>query len=289
MRYFGLAVILYAGTSLAQWRAAEGSFDRTLSVSANAVELDVSTGSGKIDIRQGPVNRVEIHGRIRVGTERGRSERDAEDLVRQIETQPPIEQNGNVIRIGRLEGRDFERNVSISYEIVVPAQASIRAHSGSGSQTVTGITGPVNVSTGSGSIRLTDIRGGVHANTGSGGVMLTQAGAGDVDITTGSGSVDASGIRGALRVHTGSGRITVQGEQTGRWDLDTGSGSVNIRLPQNAGFDLNAHSGSGGVYVDHPITVQGRIDRRRNNVSGKVRGGGYALDVRTGSGSIRID
>lgn len=256
--------------SAAQRRGVEGSFNRTLNVSG-PVDLDVSTGSGAIQIRQGAANRVEVIGRIRVGTERWRSDGDAGDLVRQIESNPPIEQNGNVIRIGRLEGRDFERNVSLSYDIIVPAQTA------------------VNSNTGSGSITINDVSGRVKANTGSGSVMLRQTGSGDVDITTGSGSVEVSGVRGALRIHTGSGRITAQGEQTGRWDLETGSGSVNIRLPENAGFDLDAHSGSGGVYVDHPITVQGRIERRRSDVSGRVRGGGHALDVRTGSGSIRIE
>ena len=107
-------------------------------------------------------------------------------------------------------------------------------------------------------------------------------------MSTGSGTIRANGIRAALRAHTSSGGITAEGEQTGRWDLETGSGSIHVRLPQNAGFDLNAHTGSGSVHMDQPITVQGRIDHRRRDVNGKVRGGGYGLDVHTSSGSIRI-
>ena len=301
-----VAACVIAPQTHAQRRAFEGMFDRTLNVST-PVDLDVSTGSGRIEVRQGSGGQVRIHGVIRVSTDWWRrSEREAEDVVRQLESNPPIEQTGNTIRIGRLRGREFD-NVSISYQIEVPAQTALRSASGSGALTVTGLQGAVVTSTGSGSITLTDVRGNVRANTGSGsiradgvaggftastgsgGITLSQTGNGDVDISTGSGTVRATGVLGALRIHTGSGGITAEGEQKGRWDLEASSGSVTIRLPQNAGFDLNAHSGSGGVYVDHPITVQGRIDKRRNDVSGRVRGGGHALDVRTGSGSIRIE
>src|SRR6185369_17562291 len=110
----------------------------------------------------------------------------------------PIEQTGNLVRIGRIPDRDLQ-NVSISYEIVVPPQTNIRSHTGSGRQQLDGIEGRVEAGTGSGSITLRDIRGDVNANTGS-------------------GSIRASSIRGGLRMQTGSGGIEVQGEQTSRWD-----------------------------------------------------------------------
>jgi DUF4097 and DUF4098 domain-containing protein YvlB len=258
------ATTAQAGT---QAQRSEGAFDRTLNVSG-AADLDVSTGSGSIDIRQGTAAQVVIHGRIRAGSDWFGFSRDATDTVREIEANPPIEQNGNSIRVGRL--RDSIHNVSISYEIVVPAGSSVRSHSGSGSQHITGIGGPVEVNTGSGSITLSDARGQVTAGTGS-------------------GSITVSGLRGEFRAHTGSGGIRVEGEQTGRWEMETGSGGIDVRLPKSAAFDLNAHTGSGGVSVDFPMTVQGRIDGRARNVSGRVGNGGYALDLRTGSGHIRIE
>ena len=248
--------------------ASDGSFDRTLNVSGT-LSLDVSTGSGSIDIRHGSGNKVEIHGRIRVGANWFRSTRDSEDVVRSLESNPPIEQSGQTVRIGRIADRDAERNVSISYEIVVPEQSNVRSHTGSGSQTIDGIIGQVEVGTGSGSVTIRDIKGELNASTGS-------------------GSIHATGIRGSLRMQTGSGGINVQGEQTSRWDLQTGSGGIDINLPPNAAFELSAHTGSGGVNVGFPMTVQGRIDRNRHEVSGKVGSGGPVLNARTGSGHIRI-
>jgi Putative adhesin len=272
--YYGCAMlVLLAAACLlpvsatAQGRS-EGSFERTLNV-GGTVDLEVSTGSGSIDIRRGSSNRVEIRGKIRAGNNWSwwRSSRDAEDVVRYLESNPPIEQFGQTIRIGRIPDRELQ-NVSISYEIVVPGQSNLRANTGSGSQTIQGIDGRVEARTGSGSMTLRDIRGPLEGGTGS-------------------GSIDVSGFRGDLRMHTGSGRIQVQGDPTGRWDLQTGSGSIDLDLPPNAGFDLNAHTGSGGIDVGYPMTVQGRIGDR-HNVTGKVGAGGPPLFLRTGSGGIRI-
>lgn len=300
-------VIVGCGTAhpvRAQWFGAQGSFQRTLNVSGTA-NLDVTTGSGRVEVHQGNNGRVEVRGEIRVGEFR-RSRRDAEDIVRRLESNPPIEQSGSTIRIGRIEDRDMQRNVSISYSITVPPQTTVVASTGSGSILVSGVSGEVRADTGSGRIEVTDtgasvrantgsgvivangVHGGLTASTGSGSVRASLTAAGNVDISTGSGSVEVSGVKGALRIHTGSGRITADGEPTGRWDLNASSGSIALRLPPQAAFDLYAHTSSGSISADHPITVQGRISRR-NEVTGRVRGGGVAVDVRTSSGSIRVE
>ena len=67
------AACLLPASALAQGRI-EGSFERTLNV-PGTVDLEVSTGSGSIDIRRGAGNRVEIRGRIRAGGSWWRSNR----------------------------------------------------------------------------------------------------------------------------------------------------------------------------------------------------------------------
>ena len=61
---------------------------------------------------------------------------------------------------------------------------------------------------------------------------------------------------------------------------------MQLTLPGDAAFDLRAESSSGGIEIDHPLTVQGRMTKRV--VSGQVRGGGPLLAIDTGSGTIRI-
>src|SRR5215469_5670526 len=133
-------------------RAAQGSFDRNLKVTG-AVELEVHTGSGNISVRPGSASNISVHGDIKASnswTDKG----SAEEKVRRLESNPPIEQNGNAIRIGHIEDPDLRRNVSISYEIVVPVQTQLRCDTGSGEITIEGIHGPVKGSTGSGHLRL---------------------------------------------------------------------------------------------------------------------------------------
>jgi DUF4097 and DUF4098 domain-containing protein YvlB len=279
---------------------AEGSFDRTLKVTGT-VDLDVTTGSGNISIRQGGAGAVHVVGRIKAHN--GWGSRDAESRVRALEANPPIEQSGNTVRIGHIGDSELRRNVSISYELEVPADTRLHAQTGSGNEAITGITGPLNLNTGSGNIavtggtevrantgsgdvRLESINGSVRANTGSGNVRVEQSLLTDVKLNTGSGNIVASSVRGPLTVETGSGDIRVEGTQAGDWKLEAGSGTINVRLPADAAFDFYAHTGSGHIDSQHPITMTGSLNR--HELRGKVRGGGPLLQARTGSGNINI-
>jgi hypothetical protein len=303
------------GALLAGFWAAEaqgattGSFQQTISID-DSVLLDVSTGSGKITIRAGDPGKVEIIGHIKV--RRGgflglfnKSNEKQGELVELFESEPPVLLEDGRLRVGHVKGNKYGRNTSISYEIVVPVDTEVKSHTGSGSQEISGVSGPVEVGTGSGSTVLTNIGGAVSASSGSGSITadgiagafeahagsgsirLTQAAPGDVVVSTGSGSSELRGVVGSLRAEAGSGRITIDGQQTGDWYIDTGSGSVRVRLPEDAAFELDAETGSGGIEIDHPLTVQGKVSRK--HLHGQVRGGGEMLTIETGSGSIRVN
>jgi DUF4097 and DUF4098 domain-containing protein YvlB len=321
-----LAVVLVslAGAAAAQAadRYAEGSFDRTLSVTI-PVNLDVVTGAGDIIVRVGTDSAVRVIAKIRARIGNGISESEAREKVRRLETNPPIEQDNNQIRIGHLKDSTLKRNVSISYELTVPASTRLHAVTGSGDQSIADISGPVEantgsgniriskigsnvrVSTGSGDIELNSVQGGVRATTGSGdisasrvagatevvtgsgSIYLSQTGVGDVNAQTGSGNIELVGVRGTIRARTGSGDIVAQGQPTGDWKLQTSSGSITVRLPQDAAFDLRASTSSGDIKTGHPITFQGKVSGKV--LDGQVRGGGPLLELHTDSGSIRIE
>ena len=323
-RLLTLSILTFAVMSMCfavSTRAAEGHFTRTLQVSG-AVDLEVQTGSGSIDVRTGDSSTVRITGTIRAS--RGWSDSaSAEQKVRYLETNPPIEQHGNLIKIGHLEDEELQRNISISYEIVAPVETRLRSTSGSGDQSVSGLRGPVETSSGSGSLKLTNIGdmvrastgsglisvegvkgsvrattgsgeiaatgvgGGLHASTGSGNVTLRQTAPGDVEVSTGSGTLQLEGVHGAVRAQTASGNILVEGEGQGSWRLSTASGSVTVRLPGEQGFTLHTHTVSGSLHTAREMTVQGTFDK--HELEGKVGGGGFMLDVSTVSGNIRVE
>jgi hypothetical protein len=269
--------------ALAQ-RAIEGSFDKTLNVSG-PIDIDLSTGSGRIEVEPGPTGQVRVQAEVRVG-QWNRSRQEAERILERLVNNPPIEQSGTAIKIGSTDDPDLRRDVGISYHITAPKETRLHSRTGSGNQDIVGITGPITARTGSGDIVAENAGGSFEGHTGSGSVRFIQSAPGDVIISTGSGNVDAALVKGALNVRTGSGSVRAAGEPTGSWDLQTGSGSVKLGLPQ-VGFNLDAHTGSGGITVTHPLTVRGSI--RKNELIGTVRGGGIPVQIRTGSGSIQVE
>src|SRR5271154_6714801 len=168
----------------------DGHFDRTLTVTG-AVDLDVQTGSGEITVRTGDSSKVEIHGRIHAN--HGSFGGDAEQRIHEIEANPPVEQNGDTIRVGHIENRDWKNNISISYELIVPAQTKLRSESGSGDQIADGIGGPVDMNSGSGGLHAKNIGGETRVRTGSGDIELDGI-HGSAHASAGSGTIRAVGI-----------------------------------------------------------------------------------------------
>jgi len=277
----------------------EGHFDRTLAVSG-VVHLDLTTGSGDIVIKAGGANQVVVHGTIHSNSWFS----SADNAVHQVESNPPIQQNGNDIRIGYNLPEDAKRRLSISYEVTVPADATAHAYSGSGNVEVEGVRGEVQAQTGSGDIRLRDLGSRVHTQTGSGGIRAQDVaapfyahtgsgdidaaltGSGDVDVQTGSGNVQLRGVKGGLRARTGSGNIGADGNVAASWQLHTGSGNIRLAVGSGGGFNLNVHTSSGSIHSDLPITVQGSLGR--HELKGSVRGGGPEVEASSGSGDVEI-
>jgi len=297
-----IALVVLASTPFFASNTPQGTFDRTLQVSG-PVDLEVLTHSGDVTVRAGGSGSVQVHGKIYVGNHWLAGDRQND--VQAIEQNPPIRQEGNSVHIDYVNAH----NISVDYEITVPADTTVRTRSGSGDQTIEGTHGNVDVQTGSGDVKLTNlagevrlqtgsgdvrarqISGAVHGGTGSGDVEIEETGQGDIDLRTGSGGINARGIQGGFRGETGSGDVTAEGTQSGPWEIRTGSGNVHVRLPGNAAFDADISTSSGSVDVGMPIemTVQGRVEERHRSIQGKVRGGGPVLRVRTGSGDIHIE
>ena len=79
--HVGFLVLLLGGAPLCSSESvAEGSFERTLAVSG-AVDLDVNTGAGSIQVRRGDSVTVRVIGTVRV---RRLSRSEADEKVRSI-------------------------------------------------------------------------------------------------------------------------------------------------------------------------------------------------------------
>ena len=278
------------------------TFEKTVTGGASP-SLDVSTGSGSVTVQGGAGNAMVIKGTVKVHTG-WNVPSNAADLAQRLVANPPITQSGDAVTVGKILDEDTRRAVSVSYQITVPAPTAVQANSGSGSVSVTGVSGAVKANSGSGSVMAAGIGGYVELRTGSGNISLKDggkgaslstgsgsieaslSGEGDVKANTGSGNITLAGVVGLLTASTGSGSIGVSGKPTGDWKVSAASGNVTVDVPEGQGFSLDASTGSGSLDITPPLTVQGRIDRRR--VQGTVHGGGPMLRLSTASGSIAV-
>ncbi len=232
-------------------------------------DVALATFDGSIEIR--PWDKADVQVVIE---KRGRDKDD----VSAIEVK--AEQHGDRIEISVTQPkRDHERfalhfnNRSAKLIVSVPASSDVAAKSGDGSIDIERVAGRVQLRSGDGSIR---------------GRML----GGDVEANTGDGSIRIDGTLTSVRVRTGDGSVTIHADPgsspVADWDIVTGDGSVTLEVPDGFGADLDAHTGDGSIHMrDLTLSnVTGNIGK--NSLRGRLGGGGRAVRVRTGDGSITV-
>jgi len=265
-----LVAIAVVGGLIAQgFRAAEATleatFERTLPVSG-PVQIDATTSSGAIVVRVGDPDSVRVVGKIDVRVRRGRKVADVTERLRQLEANPPIERDGETLRIGNGEDESLRR-ATIAYEITVPAGTRLHASSGCGAIDVEGL-------------------GEITAETQAGNIKLRECSVGNIDARTNAGNIKLSGVHGGVDARSGCGNVRVEGVPVSDWRLSSGAGNVKLLLPEDAAFEIVAYTGAGRVKVTHPSLVPDTVGRRK--LHGKAHDGGPLIDAKSGCGNIRI-
>ena len=290
MRVTGSSVLFAAILCLlpSAARAADGTFERTLKVNG-PVLLGVDTGSGSIHVSPGPGSDVHIVGHVHTGggwlgggwLGGGSS---ADDRLKQVVNNPPINQAGNIISVGH----NFHvNNVSIDYDITTPRGTDLRADSGSGDIRVQDNGGPAQLRTGSGSVEATGLSDHVSIETGSGDITADMLSALDVKAQTGSGSITLRNVQSGLWAHTGSGDIKIAGRPLSAWRLETGSGSIDLDT-KGAPLSLDATTGSGDLNYSGANWKQTSTGTIRQHLTGNASGGGPEVRALTGSGDVHV-
>src|SRR5438128_11294184 len=144
--------------------AVAGTFDRDYSV-AGPLRLEITNASGDVDITGSSDGKVHVRGDVRAS---GFGFDNPQKRLDETVANPPIEQTGDTIRIGKEISR--MRNVSIAYSIQVPRDTEVSASVASGAQTIRGVRGPVKVQAASGSIRVEQIERFPQLTTASGSI-----------------------------------------------------------------------------------------------------------------------
>jgi hypothetical protein len=219
-----------------------------------------------------------------------------------------VTKSGNILQVEtKYPERSRNLNVSVNYELTIPAGASIKVRNTSGSVNANGIGGAFEGNVTSGNLTVVQVGGGVDCKVTSGRIIIQDV-AGDVDIKGISGGIEVTKVKGrvdvettsghitlkdisgakSVRAHLTSGRVSYDGEilAGGKYDFEAFSGGVDVTLPASAAFDLEAQSFSGHVNSDFAITMQGTVSSKE--IRGVVNNGGASLRLKTFSGSINL-
>ena len=251
--------------------------------------LHVRNVSGDTKIAVGEDGKIHVSARKRV---RGTSEERAKRLLENVEVR--MEQEGNEVR---LKPHLYEQDrgwvdlfrggrVAVDFEITVPREVRLEAHTVSGDIGSAATRGPVDIQSVSGEIVLTDVQGPLHLKTVSGDCDLTGF-AGQLVANTVSGDLTLMGVR----LH-GSDIVTVSGEVRVDGELDkdrehrikTISGDIDLHFTGGS-YDVRFSSMSGDLDSEIAGEVSDEGKRAKRIVIGKAE---TQVSVKTMSGDLEI-
>ena len=162
----------------------------------------------------------------------------------------------------------------------------LQASSSGGHIALEACDGAINVSTSGGKIDALAGSGSLNAST-SGGSIVVRNFSGDSTVESSGGKLILENIRGKITGTTGGGSIyaSVCSPMPGDIKLETSAGRIEVAVPPDAGLDVNAETSEGRVTSDLPMVTK---SAGRDGLQGTINGGGKALVLRTGAGSIVI-
>jgi hypothetical protein len=165
--------------------------------------------------------------------------------------------DGIEIRTGeRIEARGERQRSrdgwSVSFELRVPRETALRLDATNGGIGTEGLLGEVRARTTNGGISVVGGRGRIRGETTNGGIRLELTG----DRWQGAGV-----------------------------DLRTTNGGIRITVPTEYSADLETGTVNGGMEIDFPVMVQGRIHRTLRTELGN---GGPLIRVMTTNGGVVI-
>jgi len=147
---------------------------------------------------------------------------------------------------------DRDHHWDVSYEIFVPRRSDL------------------SIETHNGGIAIADVAGKIDFEATNGGVVLKRVG----------GAVRGSTTNGGLVIELAGDRW--DGETL---DVSTTNGGVIMSVPENYSAHLETGTVNGGISVDFPITVQGRINKE---LAVNLGSGGATVKAMTTNGGVRI-
>lgn len=266
--------------------------------------VDIRTSGGAIKVIGHSDNQVEVKMFVRQG--RRYLSPDDTDLS---DFDIKIEQDGDRIVASANRENDgwtsffrSDRNISISFHVMMPENSQVDGRTSGGSVTAENIHNQLSLRTSGGSINAERISGNADVRTSGGSVSLEDIN-GVINARTSGGSIRAANIKGEGDLRTSGGSIrldNIDAKLTAR----TSGGSIRAHLVDFTD-DVSLRTSGGSIRINMPYTEHYDIDLRgnrvdtelrnfsgessRNRISGKVGEGGPSLSARTTGSSVKLE
>lgn len=252
--------------------------------------LRVRNISGATVVRTGEPGKITVVAKKHVYAS---SEDRAKRLLQNLEIR--MEKNGDELRIephlyeqergwvDLFRGKRFR----VDFEIAVPQECGIDAHTVSGELAISGIRGPLEVQSVSGEISVEDVQGPLRLKSVSGDVDCRRY-VGHVEGNTVSGDVTFDAVRvRSLQLHTVSGDVELNGvlEPAREHRFRTISGDVDLSL-SDPDLTVDFRTASGDLECEVPASVTRQSRKEYTVVVGEGRGRAI---VKTVSGDLTIE
>ena len=201
--------------------------------------------NGGIQVDGAPRGDILVLAKINAQAETQARAKQIADAVRVTATPSDVSADGPS-GLGRHEGW------SVSYRLAVPTVSMLSLKTTNGGISIRDVDGQVEFRTVNGGVKLSNLAGDVKGRTSNGGV--------DVDL-------EGPGWKGE------------------GLDVETNNGGVHLRIPEQYSAHLETGTVNGGLNIDFPVTVQGRVDRE---ISANLGGGGATIRIRTHNGGVKV-
>jgi hypothetical protein len=192
-------------------------------------------------------------------------------------TEVKLEPSGNSPLRGKLTAKitkpTLKRNqsIAVSLDAKLPSNTSLELSTHNGAVKISNITGKVNGTTHNGKVSALQVSGNIKLQTHNGSVVCEQI-TGDADLKTHNGGVRA--------VYSDSAPPVCNVV------LVTHNGGIDLTAPPQFSARVDASTHNGSIKTDLPITVVGKVNKRK--LAGTIGTGQGKLYLQTHNGSIHL-
>jgi len=321
-----LALALVSLLGVAAARAdAEDKITKTFKVAPGG-QLVIEADRGSIEVKTADSESVDIEVTRKAGGSQSRAEEILKDHVVTLSQDANNVQVHAEYKGEKLSGWFGNwRNLQVKFLVTVPRKFDVNLKTAGGSIAVAGLTGQLQAGTSGGSLKFEQIEGPVTGRTSGGSITLT-GGKGKVDlkasggsvhlseiegdvsaqssggsihadhlagkavVKTSGGGIEVSAIKGQIEAGTSGGSITttLTEQPSGACSFKTSGGGITVVLSEKVEVDIDARTSGGRVTSELPVVSVVQGEQRKNELKGKINGGGPLITAHTSGGSVHI-